>query len=250
MPADELPGDDQADIAGRAFDVLLPGLSEVGAGLRACHIPAAPASQWQASVTVGTAESSDETLAALAAAGDDSAFEALVVRYQRRVFRLACRLTSETEAPDVVQDAFLQVYRNVSAFRGHSQFSTWLYRIATNAALMHRRARARRPALSLEEFLPRFDADGRLESTPDALRVASRVEELLDRRVLAAKTQEAIEGLPNLYREAFVLRDLEELSTDEVAHVLGVEPATIRQRVHRARLMVREYLGELAGGRL
>jgi RNA polymerase sigma-70 factor (ECF subfamily) len=201
-------------------------------------------------MTVGAAESSDEALAALAAAGDDSAFEALVVRYQHRVFRLACRLTSETDAPDVVQDTFLQVYRHVSAFRGHSQFSTWLYRIATNAALMHRRARARRPALSLDEFLPRFDADGGLEATPDALRVASRAEELLDRRVLATKTQEAIEGLPNLYREAFVLRDLEELSTDEVAHVLGVETATIRQRVHRARLMVREYLSELAGGRL
>jgi RNA polymerase sigma-70 factor, ECF subfamily len=201
-------------------------------------------------MTVGAAESSDEALAALAAAGDDSAFEALVVRYQHRVFRLACRLTSETDAPDVVQDTFLQVYRHVSAFRGHSQFSTWLYRIATNAALMHRRARARRPALSLDEFLPRFDADGGLEATPDALRVASRAEELLDRRVLATKTQEAIEGLPNLYREAFVLRDLEELSTDEVAHVLGVEAATIRQRVHRARLMVREYLSELAGGRL
>ena len=201
-------------------------------------------------MSVRTAESSDEALAAQAAAGDDAAFEALVGRYQHRVFRLACRLTSETDAPDVVQEAFLQVYRHLSTFRGGARFGTWLYRIATNAGLMHRRARARRPGESLDEFLPRFDADGRLEATPDALRVASRVEELMDRRVLATKTQEAIEGLPNLYREAFVLRDLEELSTDEVAHVLGVEAATIRQRVHRARLMVREYLSELAGGRL
>jgi RNA polymerase sigma-70 factor (ECF subfamily) len=200
-------------------------------------------------MTVGAAESSDEVLAARAATGDDSAFEALVVRYQHRVFRLACRLTSETDAPDVVQDTFLQVYRHVSTFRSQAQFSTWLYRIATNAALMHRRARARRPALSLEEFLPRFDADGRLEDTPEALRIACRADELLDRRVLARKTQAAIEGLPNLYREAFVLRDLEELSTGEVAQVLGVEPATVRQRVHRARLMVREYLSELVGGR-
>ena len=200
-------------------------------------------------MTVGAAESSDEALAARAAAGDDTAFEALVVRYQRRVFRLACRLTSETDAPDVVQDTFLQVYRHMSTFRGDAQFSTWLYRIATNAALMLRRARARRPAMSLDEFLPRFDADGRLEDTPDALRIASRAEELLDRQELAAKTQAAIDGLPNLYREAFVLRDLEELPTDEVALVLGVEKATVRQRVHRARLMVRGYLGELAGGR-
>jgi RNA polymerase sigma-70 factor, ECF subfamily len=198
---------------------------------------------------VHAAESSDEALAARAAAGDDGAFEALVLRYQHRVFRLACRLTSETDAPDVVQDTFLQVYRHMSTFRGDAQFSTWLYRIATNAGLMHRRARARRPAESLDEFLPRFDADGRLEDTPDSLRIACRVDELLDRQVLAKKAQAAIEGLPDLYREAFVLRDLEELSTADVAQVLGVEPATVRQRVHRARLMVREYLSELAGGR-
>ena len=200
-------------------------------------------------MTVRVAESSDEALAARAAAGDDAAFEALVVRYEHRVFRLACRLTSDTDAPDVVQDTFLQVYRHVSTFRGGAQFSTWLYRIATNAGLMHRRARARRPAVSLDELLPCFDADGRLEETPDALRIASRVDELLDRHVLAQKAQAAIEGLPDLYREAFVLRDLEELPTAEVAQVLGVEPATVRQRVHRARLMVREYLSELAGGR-
>src|SRR5262245_50714956 len=200
-------------------------------------------------MTVRTAESSDEALAAQAAAGDDAAFEALVVRYQHRVFRLACRLTSETDAPDVVQDAFLQVYRHLSTFRGSAQFSTWLYRIATNAALMNRRARARRPAKSLDEFLPRFNAEGRLEDTPDALRIASHVDEQIDRRVLAQKAQAAIERLPDLYREAFVLRDLEELSTTEVAQVLGVEPATVRQRVHRARLMVRGFLGELAGGR-
>ena len=200
-------------------------------------------------MAVRTAESSDEALAAQAAAGDDAAFEALVVRYQHRVFRLACRLTSETDAPDVVQEVFLQVYRHLSTFRGGAQFSTWLYRIATNAGLMHRRARARRPAESLDEFLPRFDAGGRLEDTPDALRIASRADELLDRRLLANKAQAAIERLPELYREAFVLRDLEELSTADVAQVLGVEPATVRQRVHRARLLMRGYLGELAGGR-
>jgi RNA polymerase sigma-70 factor (ECF subfamily) len=195
------------------------------------------------------AQSSDESLAAHAAAGDAAAFETLVVRYQHRVFRLACRLTSETDAPDVVQDAFVQAYRHIATFRGDAQFSTWLYRIATNAGLMHRRARARRPAESLDEFLPRFDADGKLEDTPDALRVASRVDELLDRRLLAQKAQAALDRLPDLYREAFVLRDLEELSTADVAQVLGVEPATVRQRVHRARLMMRGYLSELAGGR-
>src|SRR5512145_2214499 len=169
------------------------------------------------SMIVPAAESSDDDLAARAGAGDNAAFEALVVRYQHRVFRLACRLTSETDAPDVVQETFLQIYRHLSTFRGDALFSTWVYRIATNVGLMHRRARARRPAEPLDEFLPRFDADGKLDGTPDALRIVSRVDELLDRHVLAQKVQTAIERLPDLYREAFVLRDLEELSTAEVA---------------------------------
>ena len=192
-------------------------------------------------------DSNDETLAIRAAGGDEAAFEALVRRYQHRVFGLARRLTSETDAPDVVQETFLQVYRNLRGFRGDSRFSTWLYRIATNASLMHRRSRARRPAESLEAYLPQFDARGKHLPTPDALRVASRVDETLDRKALAEKAQAAIDRLPDLDREAFVLRDLEELPTAEVAQVLNLEPATVRQRVHRARLMVRGYLSELAG---
>src|SRR5512134_394707 len=112
-------------------------------------------------MVVPAAESSDETLAARAAAGDDSAFEAIVGRYQARVYRMACRLTSDTDAPDVLQETFLRVYRHLPSFRGESQFGTWLYRIASNAALMHRRARVRRPAEPLDAFLPRFDAQGK-----------------------------------------------------------------------------------------
>ena len=196
---------------------------------------------------VPTADTSDETLAVRAAAGDDQAFEALVIRYQTRVYRLACRLTSDTDAPDVLQDTFLQVYRHLADFRGDAQFATWLYRIATNAALMLRRARARRPAEPLDAYLPAFDDCGILAETPAALQVAVHAEELLDRRVLAEKAREAIARLPDLYRDAFVLRDLEELPTADVAQVLGVEPAAVRQRVHRARLLLRGYLHELVG---
>jgi RNA polymerase sigma-70 factor, ECF subfamily len=192
-------------------------------------------------------ETSDETLAARAASGDEPAFEALVIRYQARVFRLARRLTgNDGDAQDALQDAFLQVYRSLPSFRGEARFSTWLYRIATNAALMLRRARARRPAESLEEYLPRFDAGGQHAATPAELRVAGRADEILDRQILAEKARAGIERLPDLYREAFVLRDLEELTTSDVAEVLGLEPATVRQRVHRARLMLRGYLGALA----
>jgi RNA polymerase sigma-70 factor (ECF subfamily) len=196
---------------------------------------------------VQTAEPSDEALAARAAAGDDSAFETIVGRYQSRIYRLACRLTSETDAPDILQEAFLQAYRHLSSFRGDSQFGTWLYRIASNAALMHRRSRARRPAASLEDFLPRFDAHGTHAAAPAELQVVSRADELLDRQVLADRAREGIERLPDLYRDPFVLRDLEEMSTAEVARALGIEPATVRQRVHRARLMLRGYLSDLVG---
>jgi RNA polymerase sigma-70 factor (ECF subfamily) len=196
-------------------------------------------------MVVPSPESADEALAARAAAGDDSAFEELVRRYQTRVFRLACRLTSDTDAPDVLQESFLQVYRHLPSFRGESRFSTWLYRITTNAALMHRRTRARRPAEPLDAFLPRFDGDGRHAATPAELQVAAQADELLDRQFLAEKAREGIARLPDLYREAFVLRDLEEMSTSDVALTLGVEPATVRQRVHRARLMLRGYLGNL-----
>ena len=198
--------------------------------------------------SVPAVEPSDEVLAARAAAGDDSAFEAIVHRYQRRVFRLACRLTSETEAPDVLQDTMLQLYRHLGSFRGESQFATWLYRIPTNTAFMHRRASARRPAEPLDGYLPQFDANGRHTATPAELQFVSRADELLDRRLLAAKARDMITRLPDVYRDAFVLRDLEELSSAEVAQVLGIDTAAVRQRVHRARLMVRGYLNELVGG--
>jgi RNA polymerase sigma-70 factor (ECF subfamily) len=198
-------------------------------------------------MVVQAADSSDETLAARAAAGDDHAFEEIVARYERRVFRLACRLTSETEAPDVLQNTFLQVYRSLPSFRGESRFATWLYRIATNAALMLRRGRARRPAEPLDAFMPRFDEHGMHADLPAQLQVASRADELLDRQVLVEKARAGIVRLPDAYRDAFVLRDLEEMSTTDVAQVLGVEPATVRQRVHRARLMLRGYLSDLVG---
>lgn len=195
------------------------------------------------------AEPSDESLAARCVAGDSSAFERLVDRYRERVYRLACRVAGDTEAPDVVQETFLQAFRSLAAFRGEARFGTWLYRIATNAALMHLRARKRRPAESLDAFLPSFDGAGKHDRTPEELRVAGRVDELVERRLLAERAREGIDRLPEPYRVAFVLRDLEEMTTEEVAELLSVTPAAVRQRVHRARLMLRGWLSELAGVR-
>jgi RNA polymerase sigma-70 factor (ECF subfamily) len=198
----------------------------------------------------GGAGDSDETLAARAAAGDTPAFDALVLRYQRRVFGLACRLTgSESDAADVLQETFLQAYRHLRSFRCEARFGTWLYRIATNAALMLRRSRRRRPVTPLDAYLPEFDESGSHRATPAELIVTNRVEELLDRQSLAEQARTAIDRLPDACRSAFVLRDLEDLSTAEVSEVLGIEPAAVRQRVHRARLLLRGYLNAIAGGR-
>ena len=193
-------------------------------------------------------QSDEEALARRAASGDESAFEALVGRFQGRVYRLARRLTAaDGDAQDVLQETFLQAYRNLPAFRGESKFSTWLFRIATNAALMHNRTRARRPVESLEAYAPRFDDDGRHCGEPADLTLAARADELLDRRRLVAQALEGIERLPESCRAAFVLRDLEEMPTAEVAAVLGIEPAAVRQRVHRARLLLRGFLSHLIG---
>jgi RNA polymerase sigma-70 factor, ECF subfamily len=199
-------------------------------------------------MSVPAADDGDEALAARAAAGEEPAFEMLVGRYQSRVYRLACRLTGdEGDAKDVLQEAFLAAYRGLPAFRGDSRFSTWLFRVVTNAALMHRRARARRPTEPLDAYLPRFDHEGRHAAEPADLLAASRADELLDRKVLAEKARAGLDRLPDIYRDAFVLRDLEEMPTAEVAEVLGIDAAAVRQRVHRARLLLRGYLGHLVG---
>ena len=193
------------------------------------------------------AQATDDELTRRARSGDPAAFEALVVRYQDRVFRLARRLTgSSHDAEEVAQDTFLRVFRRLSTFRGEARFSTWLYRIATNTALMLRRGRARRKTESLEDYLPRFDRDGRHARNVDHGR-ASRADEILDRDRLARGAQAALKRLPDLYRTPFVLRDLEEMSTAEVASVLSISADTVRQRVHRARLMLRGYLSHLVG---
>src|SRR5260221_6419012 len=139
-------------------------------------------------------ETSDEALAARAAAGDEPAFEDLVIRYQARVFRLARRLTGEDgDAQDALQEAFLQAYRGLGAFRGDARFSTWLYRIATNAALMQRRARRRRPAESLEAYLPRFDADGGDAAPPAPPQAPPPVGEGMDRPLPAQKARARVD---------------------------------------------------------
>ena len=194
-----------------------------------------------------TITSNDKALARRAVAGDRPAFETLVERHQERVYRLARRLTrSPADAEEVLQETFLRAYRRLSSFRGEAEFSTWLYRIATNVARMLHRGRARHPTEPLDEYLPRFDRQGMHARDVDHGRAAD-AEEILDRKYLARRAKEALERLPERYRTPFVLRDLEEMPTAEVASVLEVSNEVVRQRVHRARLMLRGYLSHLVG---
>jgi RNA polymerase sigma-70 factor (ECF subfamily) len=194
------------------------------------------------------ADAADETLVAEARAGDHASFGLLMGRYQARVYRLARRLSGDRgDAEEIVQETFLRVYRKLGTFRSESRFSTWLYRVATNTALMQMRSRRRRPAESLEAWLPSFDGTGRHARVDVDFSRASRVDEIVERRQLASAALEAIARLPEAYRSVFVLRDLEELSTAQTAEVLDLGVDAVRQRLHRARLMLRGFLGHLAG---
>jgi RNA polymerase sigma-70 factor (ECF subfamily) len=173
--------------------------------------------------------------------GDEAAFGALLQRHQEKVYRLAWRLTRHTQdAEEVTQDVFLTVYRKIGNFDGRSSFGTWLYRVATNTALMKLRGRRRKSHLAVEEEGPAFLPDGR-HARPVADWSALPDDELLSaerRRMLA----EAIEALPPDSKAVVILRDIEGLSNYEAAEVLGESVAAVKSRLHRARLALRERL--------
>ncbi len=183
---------------------------------------------------------SDElALVQAAKAGDVSAFEKLVKRYDRNVFRIAQHIThSREDAEDVVQEAFLKAYSNLEQFQGQSKFYTWLVRIAVNEALMKLRRRRPERFVSLDEdvkteddSLPREVADW--SPNPEQLYKQSELRDILSR---------TIQGLPPTFRTVFVLRDVEGLSTEETAEALDLSVPAVKSRLLRARLQLRERL--------
>ena len=191
----------------------------------------------------------DADLVASVVSGRPEAFTEIVRRHTRRIYRVALRMTGNaSDAEEVLQETFAQAHKRLDCFRGDAKLSTWLYSIAVNAALMHRRARRSRPVeRPLEDYLPRFTEDGTYARLDIDYSRAARADEVVEHRQLARAALEFVAELPDLYRAAFVLRDLEELDTEETATLLGVDPATVRQRLHRARLMLRARLEELVG---
>lgn len=174
-------------------------------------------------------------------AGDDAAYEALLERFQTPVYQLVCRLIDDpNEAGDVVQDVFLKVFRGVGSFRGQSSLKTWIYRIAVNEAHNRRRwfSRHRRPEVVLDGEDEGCD---RLERLSDYGRTP--YDWALNNEMRTA-IEEALEQINPVFRSAVVLRDLEELSYEEIADILDVSIGTVKSRILRGREALRKALME------
>ncbi len=187
------------------------------------------------------AQDNESVLVRAAKQGDISAFEELVKRYDRNVFRIAQHITQNREdAEDVVQDAFLKAYENLKNFQEQSKFYTWLVRIAVNEALMRLRRRRPERMVSLDEdvkteedSMPREVADW--SPNPEQQYSQEELRDILTR---------TIQGLPSSFRTVFVLRDVEGLSTEETAEALGLSIPAVKSRLLRARLQLRERLNK------
>ena len=187
-----------------------------------------------------TAEVFDEApLVDRARSGDTAAFSELVNRYERKIFRLAKHITQNDEdAEDVLQETFLKAYSHLDSFQGQSKFYTWIVRIGVNEALMKLRKRKSSRTVSLDEptdtgedtmvrEIAVWDEDPEQKYSRDELR------EILDK---------AVESLKPAFRTVFVLRDIEELSTEETASALDISIPAVKSRLLRARLQLREKL--------
>jgi RNA polymerase sigma-70 factor, ECF subfamily len=172
-------------------------------------------------------------------AGDEAAFAQLVREQTPALLRVTSRLLrSEDEARDAVQDAFVAAFRALPRFRAESRLGTWIYRIAVNAALARLRARASVEEVSLDEWLPRFVDDGHQAQPSEPWPADAGAE----RREVRERVRAAIDRLPESYRTVVLLRDIEELTTDEAAQALGISTGALKVRLHRARQALRALL--------
>ena len=190
-----------------------------------------------------TASDTDQQLVQRAQRGDLRAFDLLVLKYQGRIGALVSRYIADAgEVEDVTQEAFIKAYRALSKFRGDSAFYTWLYRIAANAAKNHLVAKARRPGADATiEDAEVFDDGGLVSETssPEAMAMGDE---------LAAVVEQALQSLPEELRAALTLRELEGLSYDDIAEVLGCPVGTVRSRIFRAREAIDEQVRQQISG--
>jgi RNA polymerase sigma-70 factor (ECF subfamily) len=178
-------------------------------------------------------DASDLELCRFAASGDLAAFELIYQRYNRRTYSLTLRMTgSQTEAEDLTQEVFIQLFRKVGSFRGDSAFSTWLHRLTVNQVLMHFRRRSYKNEKTSEDGeMPEQTVHG--TANPNRMPVVDRI-----------ALKKAISELPNGYRNVFLLHDVEGFEHEEVARHLGISVGTSKSQLHKARLKLRTLLAK------
>ncbi len=184
----------------------------------------------------------DRALLARAQAGEIEAFEALVERHQDQVYGVAFRiLRSPADAAEVAQETFLSAYQHLPEFRGEAAFGSWVHRISANQALMRLRRQKVIDSVFEELDAPEFNERGSLVEAPRPEWARDAEDQILDAELRHAIKQ-AAERLPELYRQAFLLKDVEGLSYDQIAEITGDSVPAIKSRLHRARLALREAI--------
>ena len=194
-----------------------------------------------AAVADGCRAESESQLVAGLQSGDEAAFETLLREYTGRLLCVARRMLGrEEDAQDAVQQAYLNAFRALATFDGRAQLSTWLHRITINACLMKLRTRRRKPERSIEEFLPTFLADG--HQTRSSVMWKPEPACGIESEETQALVRACIDQLPEAYRVVLMLRDIEEINTEDTAEILGMSIAAVKTRLHRARQALRGLL--------
>jgi len=192
------------------------------------------------------ADLSDEELVGRARAHDVAAFEELIGRHEEKIYRLAMRFVrNETDAAEILQETFLSAWRNLPGFEGKAQFASWLYRVAVNAALMLLRSQKRHPQVAVEDVTPETLGEAARDASPGlgaGTDWSRRPDEQFQSEELRHQIQVAVDQLPESQRSVFLLRDVDGLSTEETAELLAVTIPTVKTRLHRARLTLREAI--------
>jgi len=170
--------------------------------------------------------------------GENESFEEIINRYSQKAYHLAFRLTrNPDDAEEVLQDVFVTVFRKIQGFEGKSSFSSWLYRVTVNSALMKLRKKRQEQSVLLEDALPEFENSLFVRSHN-----SSEGEHSTLRSELLLALEKAIDNLPSEYRPVFILRDVDGLSSREVGRALNISIPAVKSRLHRSRLLLRRQL--------
>ena len=184
----------------------------------------------------------EELIGLIAGSGNEDAFNEILMRYRNRIFLTALKITNNhADAEDIVQEVSLTLYSKAHTFRNYSKFSTWLYRLVTNESISKLRRLKRQKAVSLDEYMPKFDEDGIHLERP-VIDWSQEIEKKVADREILKIIESAMEELSPIDRAVVVLSDVEELTNPEIGQVLGLSVLAVKGRLHRARLFLRKKL--------